>query len=234
MVQYDKGSDFGNRSIRDISGQYSAYIPWRWFVKYNTRKYKFMITADWIALVAMLFFALLGAMVGFGRGLKFFTGGIFGVIISIFVTYLIFGFVLDIEFVSNLLQKFVDWLSEQNSVGSFFANIHIDYVVLAVILFIIVQIVRIIIVKIIRGVVEIENVVVKTINRIFGIILFEAVLVALVLFVFQIVAWVGGTTAENFMSYLDDSFLGLDFLFENNPLKSIFSSESEALASLIN
>ncbi len=182
-----------------------------------------MITADWVAIGAVAFFALLGLFVGFGRGLKFFTSGIFGIIISIFVCYLIFGLVLDISFVGDLCDKFNDWLTEQNSVGAFFADIHIDYVVLAVVLFIIVQIVRIIIVKIIRGVVEINNKAVKVINKVLGVVFFLAVLTAIVLFVFQIVAWVDGSTAESFTEALSGSFFKLDVLFENNPLRSVFS-----------
>ena len=41
-----------------------------------------MITADIIVLVGCILFVLIGAMVGFGKGLKFFTSGIFGIIIS--------------------------------------------------------------------------------------------------------------------------------------------------------
>ena len=42
-----------------------------------------MILADWIVLAGILGFALLGMLFGFGKGLKFFTGGIFGIIIAV-------------------------------------------------------------------------------------------------------------------------------------------------------
>ena len=48
-----------------------------------------MILADWIAIAVVAAFILIGALVGFGKGLKFFTGGIFGIIISILVCYLV-------------------------------------------------------------------------------------------------------------------------------------------------
>ncbi len=182
-----------------------------------------MVTADIIAVVAFVVFAILGVLMGFGRGLKFFTSGIFGIIISIFVCYLIFGLVLDISFVKELCNNFNDWLNDSGSVGAFFADIHLDYVVLAIILFIIVQIVRIIIVKIVKGVFEIDNVVFKLINKVFGAVFFLAVALAIVLIAFQIVAWVGGTTEDNFLASLEGSLFGLDALFENNPLRSVFS-----------
>lgn len=182
-----------------------------------------MITADYIALAALVVSVLLGVGVGFGKGLKFFTSGIFGVIISIFVCYLIFGFVLDWDVVGNLLGDFNNWLREQGGVGTFFADIYIDRVVLAVVLFLIVQIVRMIIVKILKSIFEIDNIFVKVINKVVGAVFFAAVFVALLLFAFQIVSWIGGDTAANFLSYFDGSALLLDKLYLNNPLNAIFS-----------
>ena len=181
-----------------------------------------MMTADIIVLVGCILFVLIGAMVGFGKGLKFFTSGIFGIIISVFVCYLIFGFVLDWDAVRNLLDKFNDWLKDSGDVGTFFADIHTDRILLAIVLFIIVQILRIIIVKIIKGIVEIDNILFKIINKILGAAFFFAVALAILLIVFQIVAWIGGDTAANFASELKDSIFKLDDLFANNPLKAIF------------
>ena len=181
-----------------------------------------MITADIIVLVGCILFVLIGAMVGFGKGLKFFTSGIFGIIISAFVCYLIFGFVLNWGVVGDLLAKFNNWLTEQGNVGTFFANIHIDKIVLAVVLFIIIQIIRVIIVKIIKGIVEIDNILFKIINKILGAAFMFVVALAILLIVFQIVAWIGGDTAANFAEQLKDSVFRLDDLFANNPLNAIF------------
>ena len=164
-----------------------------------------MITADIIVLVGCILFVLIGAMVGFGKGLKFFTSGIFGIIISAFVCYLIFGFVLNWGVVGDLLAKF-----------------HIDKIVLAVVLFIIIQIIRVIIVKIIKGIVEIDNILFKIINKILGAAFMFVVALAILLIVFQIVAWIGGDTAANFAEQLKDSVFRLDDLFANNPLNAIF------------
>lgn len=182
-----------------------------------------MLTADIVIMVAFIVFVLLGVILGFGRGLKFITSGIFGIIISIFVCYLIFGLVLDISFVKDLCDDLLVLLENSGSVGSFFASIHIDFVVLAIVLFLIVQILRIIIVKIIKGVVEINNPACKVINKVLGAVFFALLLIAVVLILFQIVALIGGTTAENFLAGLDGSLFGLDALYNNNPLLSIIS-----------
>ena len=181
-----------------------------------------MLTADYIILGLLVLFVLVGSLVGFGKGLKFFTSGIFGIIISVFVSYVIFGLVLSWDIVADLLDRFTSWLREQGSVGTFFADIHIDMVVLAVVLFLIVQIVRMIIVKILKSIFEINNIFIKVINKIFGAVFFAAVFVVLLLFVFQIVSWIGGDTAANFAEQLKDSVFRLDDLFANNPLNAIF------------
>ncbi len=182
-----------------------------------------MLTADYIVLCLLVLFILIGAVVGFGKGLKFFTSGIFGIIISVVVCYFIFGLVLDWSVVANLLIKFTDWLRGQGSVGAFFADIHIDRVVLAVVLFLIIQIVRMILVKILKSVFETDNIVFKVFNKIVGAVFFAAVFMILLLIVFQIFAWIGGETAANFLSNFEGSSLLLDKLFINNPLNSIFS-----------
>jgi hypothetical protein len=45
-----------------------------------------------------------------------------------------------------------------------------------------------------------------------------AVIVMFVLIAFQIISWVGGSTAEDFAQKLDGSVFGLDKVFANNPL----------------
>ncbi len=182
-----------------------------------------MAMADIIVLVAFVGFALLGGVVGFGRGLKFFTSGLFGIIMSVFVCYLIFGLVLDISFVKDLCDKFLEWLNSKGSLGTFFADIHADYMVLAVVLFIIIQIIRILIVKAVRGVFESEKAAIKLLNKIFGAVFFVVVLFAIMLIVFQVVSLIGGSTEENFLSNLDGSWFLLDVLYKNNPLLSIFN-----------
>ena len=182
-----------------------------------------MLTADYIVLGLLVVFVLVGSLVGFGNGLKFFTSGIFGVIISVFVCYLIFGLVLSWDAVAGLLDKFSGWLYEQGTAGTFFADIHIDKVALAVVLFIVVQIVRMIIVKVLGSIFEINNMFVKVINKTLGAVFFAAVFAALLLIVFQVVTWIGGDTELNFVSNFEGSKLLLDELYYNNPLKSIFS-----------
>ncbi|MDE6001183.1 MAG: hypothetical protein K2G96_02540, partial [Clostridia bacterium] len=61
----------------------------------------------------------------------------------------------------------------------------------------------------------------KVINKILGVILFLAVFTLIVLFVFQIISWIGGSTAANFLLKLDGSKFGIDKLFLNNPLMSL-------------
>lgn len=185
-----------------------------------------MIIADWVAIALILGFGVLGGFIGFGGGLKFFTHGIFGIIISIFVCYFFLGVVLSWGFVQDLTAK-IDasiagdgtsglrvWLSESSFVNK---------AVIAVLLFIVVQILRILIVNLLKSVLEAPNLACKIINKTFGVILFLCAFAFLALFLAHVVSWVGGSTVDSITEYLSGSALKLDRLFLNNPLTYIIS-----------
>lgn len=181
-----------------------------------------MILADWIALGLIALFALLGMLFGFGKGLKFFTGGIFGIVISIVVCYALGGIIYNFGFVQDGLNSMRVALAENGSgFCKFLYNIHIDIVVYYVALFIAVTIIRIIIVRVIKSIVEIENVVLIILNKAFGVILFVGVMFMLVLLVFWIISLIGGNTEADFLLKLSGSKLKIDWLFENNPFMTI-------------
>lgn len=183
-----------------------------------------MILADWIAVALIAFFCLLGILCGFGKGLAFFTKGIFGVIIAIFVCYTFGGFIYNLGFVQSMLQGIVDGIGNAGGgFSQFLISIHIELVIYYVALFIIVLILRLIIVLIIRNVAEMNNVFMKVINKTLGMVFFVAVLVVLTLIVFQIIAAIGGDTSANFFAKLQGSTLKLDWIYENNPLLKIFN-----------
>lgn len=183
-----------------------------------------MITADWVAVGLTAFFCLVGVIAGFGRGLKFFTSGIFGFLISVLVCYCLGGFIYKLNFVQELLVKLVAAMSNKNGFCDFLIKIHIEIAVYYVSLFIIVSIVRIIAVLLIKSIAETDNAVFKVINRLFGVILFLTVLSMLTLFVFHIISLIGGNTEANFTAHLEGSLFKLNKLFENNPLMSIIKA----------
>ena len=149
-----------------------------------------MLLADWIMLGVIAVVIILGLVAGFSGGLKFFTGGIFGIIISVIVTYFLLGVVNSWGFVNDLMDK----LNGAMGLGEGISNA-IDQIIISVVLFIVVQILRIIIVKILAELFEINNVFFKVINRVLGIAVMAAVAVIVGLLVFQIIYWVGGNTA---------------------------------------
>ncbi|MGN0817649.1 MAG: hypothetical protein ACI4L9_01650, partial [Candidatus Coproplasma sp.] len=112
-----------------------------------------MILADWIAVGIVAAAIVLGLAAGFSGGLRFFTSGVFGVIISLVVCYFISGIVMQWTFVTDLMAKITGWIS----VGSDSLKLQIATIVLYVLMFIVVQICRIIVVKILTGIAEINN-----------------------------------------------------------------------------
>lgn len=188
-----------------------------------------MAAADWIAVAAVLIICALGALIGFGKSLKFFTDGIFGIILSVFICYCIGGIILDFKFVQEILNKLTQALTDKNGFCNFLLKIHIDIITYYIALFIIVQLARILIVLVLKHIVESNNKVFKIINRVFGAVLLLAVAALLALFVFQIIYWIGGSTAAGFRLKLEGSFFKLDKLFEHNPLLSLPDRISQAI-----
>ncbi len=144
-----------------------------------------MVFADWMAIVIVLGCITLGVFVGFGSGLKFFTGGIFGFIISIVVCGLFGTVFLDVGFIGDLLKKLSDcWAGNE-----FLTNMHLEVIIYYIILFVIVQILRVILVLIITKFLEADNL--------------------------KIIGWVGGETAANLHDALKGSLFHLEDLFTN-------------------
>lgn len=185
-----------------------------------------MIIADWIALALVLGFAVLGFLIGFGGGLKFFTHGIFGIIISIVVCYFFLGVVLSWGFVQDLSARIDEaiigdgtsnmrvWLAE---------NSFVNKAIIAVIVFFVVQLLRILIVNLLKGLLEAPNLLCKIINKTLGVIFFLAVFIFLALLIAHVISWVGGSTVDTITEYLSGSALWLDKLFLNNPLTHIIT-----------
>ncbi len=180
-----------------------------------------MSMADWIFIAIAVVVMVLGALLGFGKLLKIFTGGIIGVLISVVVTYFLLGIVASWGFVQDLLAKLLGLIeSGNNGFTDFLIKIGIEKIILAVIIFIVVQVLRIIIVRIIKSIVEIDNIVLKIINRVGGAIFFLGVAAMITLLVFHIISWVGGDTAVNVRNWLDGA-LRLQWVYDNNPLMYI-------------
>ena len=180
-----------------------------------------MIVADWIVIGLLALFAIFGMLFGFGKGLKFFTGGIFGIIISVFVCYALGGVIYHFGFVHNGLENMREALAKKdNGFCNFLLTIRIETIVYYVALFIAVSIIRIILVRIIKRVVEIDNMFVIVLNKIFGVIFCVGVLLLLIFFVFWIIALIKGPYLSDFPS-LAESKLKLGWLYEHNPFMTI-------------
>ena len=179
---------------------------------------------DMLIIGLTVVFCIFGMLFGFGKGLKFFTGGIIGVIISIFICYALGGVIYKIGFVQNGLEKFRGVLADKdNGFCNFLLKIQIDIIVYYVALFIAVTIIRIILVHIIKSIFEIENVALIIINKFFGVILFVGALFMLILLVFFIISLIGGGTELKFYNTLSESNIGLKWLYEHNPFMTIIN-----------
>lgn len=187
-----------------------------------------MVTADWIAIAVFVIAGALGVIFGFGKLLKFFTKGIIGFLISCFVVYFFIGVVASWPFVRAIMEKLHEsMVGANNGFVDFLIKIGIEKIILAVIMFIVVQLLRILIVSLIKSGFEIDNKVIKVINKFLGFVFMLAVAFMICLTVFQIIAWVGGSSAD----YFRNSVLGVDpykggfmrWLYDHNPLNALFA-----------
>lgn len=176
-----------------------------------------MGTIDAVTIIVAVLLAGLGLVVGFGRTLKFFTKGIFGIILSVFVCVTFGGMIQGIPAVA-------DWLSGLNaSLGDawgFLETIHFATVIFYIVLFVAVQILRILIVKFIVSIFSIDVLPMRIINRVLGMVLMVAAVFLLLLLVFAVFRVLQDTSfVQNILDSLNGTFLGK--IYENNPVKFV-------------
>ena len=182
-----------------------------------------MSNLDLITLGVIMLTALIGAISGFGNGLKFFARGWLGRIISIIICYFLFGLVLKIPFVQDLLQKFVATLDGEKWYLKILKYVRIDMIVFAVVLFFAVQLVKKLVVSLIDGLFSINTPFIRVLNKLLGVFIYLFLLLLLVLIVFQIAYLIDGADGAIYQK-THGSLFGLDKLYLDNPLNMVIES----------
>ena len=182
-----------------------------------------MSNLDLITLGVIMLTALIGAISGFGNGLKFFARGWLGRIISIIICYFLFGLVLKIPFVQDLLQKFVATLDGEKWYLKILKYVRIDMIVFAVVLFFAVQLVKKLVVALINGLFGINTPFIRVLNKLLGVFIYLFLLLLLVLIVFQIAYLIDGADGAIYQK-THGSLFGLDKLYLDNPLNKVIES----------
>ena len=164
-----------------------------------------MNQVDLITVIALLVFALIGFFSGFGRSLRHFTGGIVGIIISVFVCAACGGMVLGTDLVGGWVVQLNAKLGE---VASFFEKIQVGVIIFYIAMFLIVQVLRIIVVKFIAALFEADNGAMKVVNRVLGAVFVAAVLITFTLLVFAVFKLLDDTSVVmNLLEKIEGSFL---------------------------
>ncbi len=179
---------------------------------------------DVITIILVLAVGVIGYFAGFGKVLKALSGGLVGKILVIVACYFSFGIVLDFPFVQDLMAKLVTAIQNANSpILNFLLTIRLDLIIFAICLYIVLSILRWLAVKLVGSFMEIQSKPLIVINKVLGIILALFWFVMFALIVFQILAWTTGVDGAVYQA-LQGSFLGIDKLFQANPLNAIFES----------
>ncbi len=176
---------------------------------------------DVLAIAIIVGVGLLGYLLGFGKVLKFVTGGVVGIILTVVIVYFSFNVVLAFPFVQSLLDKLI--VAIQGTGSAFliflFETLKLDIIVFAVGLYFLVSLLRKLLVNIISNLMETDVAAIKIINRVLGAILMLFWLVVLTLIIFQVLYWIPSTQVSVNETLSESFFLGK--LFNNNPLISL-------------
>lgn len=188
-----------------------------------------LTTLNAVTVLAAIGLAGLGLAFGFARTLRFFTGGIFGFVLSVLFCATFGGMIAGIPAVSS-------WLARVNGamadVWSFLGKLHLEKILYYVVLFFAVQLVRILLVKAIAGIFSLSNPAVRAANRVLGMVLTVAAVFLLVLLFFGVLKIFEATSfAQDILAKIEGSFLGM--LYENNPVKFVEDAAETAVSARI-
>ena len=188
-----------------------------------------MSAFDAVTLLSAILVAGLGLAFGFARTLRFFTKGIFGFVISVFLCATLGGMIAGIPAVGRLISRLHASLSDA---WSFLGKIHLEKVIYYLLLFIALQILRMIVVRLIGGIFSADNAVMRFLNRILGMVLMTAAVFLLLLLVFGIFRIFEDTSfVQDFIAETEGAFLGK--LYEINPVRFVADGKEEALLPLL-
>ena len=177
---------------------------------------------------------LLGFLLGFGRTLKFLTGGIVGIIISIFLCATFGGMIARIGFISDLIARGNEYFG---GFASILARINVATIIYYIILFIIAQIIRVIIVHIIKKIFQPKDKkspgygIRNAINRVLGLLLFGAFFVLIAYLAMAVIALLEDVESVNtWLSTMRDNNSFFYKMYTHNPIdfSVLFAKVTEA------
>jgi hypothetical protein len=176
-----------------------------------------MWNVNLIFVAVLILIAGLGALIGFGRSLKWTTRGIVGIVMSVIFCVLFGGALLGTESVGGLVAGGNEFFA---GVWGFFGIIRLATVIYFVALFFAVQIVRILITIVIKRIVEIEKPAIKVLNRVAGAVFLAAFCFSLCLLGLAGLRFFEGTEfTMSILSNIENSFLCT--LYVNNPISFV-------------
>lgn len=179
-----------------------------------------MVSADYWVVGGACVFAVLGAALGFGRGLKMLSKGVLGKIAAVVFAYYLFGIVLTLDVTKTAQTNFITFLEgKDNWFCRFLITIRIETILTGVVVFLLSMLLISLVVNILAGILDGEGGVLKGLNCILGVVLALAEFIALVLLILLILKLISGTNTD-IADSLQGSFFRLDKIYDDNPLSA--------------
>ena len=175
-----------------------------------------------IAFLVIIALAIaVGFFGGLGKVLTIVSKGIFGKIMTIVICYCVFGLVLDISSVKETLNDFVSSLKyNPNFFKDILLFLRVEMIAFVIGLYFFVRISLKLLARLVDICMSSDNKVLMIINKTLGIIFAVFFVFLFTLIVFQVTYWISGPSGAIYEA-VKGSFLGLDYLYLNNPLQSI-------------
>jgi hypothetical protein len=188
------------------------------------------ITIDVIALIALVVAALVGYFFGFGRTLKWFTGGIVGIVIAVVACIMLGGIFQNIGFVQNFILNINDRAAGVwGGFGQNFLRHFAGQLAFYAIMFLVVMLIKIILVRVVKKLMQSENGAMKILNKVLGVVFMAGFVSALILVILAGIKTLG--VADEYGLYTADTFFNglinnlgdgvLRTVFDNNPIKFV-------------
>lgn len=169
---------------------------------------------DIITIIVLIFSLILGLARGFGKSLKSFTKGVFGIVLSVFVCISLGGMIANIPFVGEFINKVNASIALK---AEFLAKLKLGIWVYYLVLFFVVQILRLIVVKIVADIFDNDSQVMRFINKFLGAVFAPTAVFMFVLLVLALFkSFENLNVVQSILSELKDSYLLI--LYHHNPI----------------
>ena len=191
-----------------------------------------MLVADYVTLGVALLIVLIGAACGFDRIFEWLLEGVNKKITVGVTAYFLNGSVLALPFLASFITAYVDkWVAADNFGCNVLLFLRPDLILFGVVIKFLISLVFYFCSGFFCGLMSDAEGVLKWINRLLGATVLLVYVSLWVLTVFQLSAWIFGIDGGLYHLF-EGSAIGMDLVYQHNPLNFFFETIKHSFTSL--